>query len=115
MQRQNSVRKVTNILLNVDENPFSITLNSLVFFLFFFFLLRKGGRGAVSQAAIVTAPLVPLPLTYMINCWTLLRTCWDRRIGIGRFKPPKLCSELNRSETFYQENDINPLNPKIKM
>ena len=81
--------------------------------LFFFFFL--GGGGVVSQAVIVTAPLVPLPLKCIINGWTLLRTCWDRRIGIGRFKPSKLCSELNRSETFCQENDINPLNPKIKM
>ena len=89
---------------------FLLNFGNIVFF--------GGGRGeGVSQAAIVTAPLVPLPLTCMINCWTLLRTCWDRRIGIGigRFKLSKLCSELNRSETFCQENDINPLNPKIKM
>ena len=58
---------------------FSLNFGNIVFF--------GGGRGeGVSQAAIVTAPLVPLPLTCMINCWTLLRTCWDRRIGIGRFK-----------------------------
>ena len=88
---------------------FSLNFGNIVFF-------GGGGRGeGVSQAAIVTAPLVPLPLTCMINCWTLVRTCWDRRIGIGRFKPSKLCSELSRSENFCQENDINPLNPKIKM
>ena len=59
---------------------FSLNFGNIVF-------LGGGGRGeGVSQAAIVTAPLVPLPLTCMINCWTLLRTSWDRRIGIGRFK-----------------------------
>ena len=58
---------------------FSLNFGNIVF--------GGGGRGeGVSQAAIVTAPLVPLPLTCMISCWTLLRTCWDRRIGIGRFK-----------------------------